>query len=256
MIISSVSKKAKIDKSVIIGPYAIIEEDVEIGVDTTIGSHVVIRKGTTIGRGNAIHSGVQLGVDPQDYHFKGESSKCIIGDYNVIREYATISRATGEGEQTVIGDNNCIMTYVHIAHNSKIGNNTVISSGTQIGGYVEIDDYVTIGGLSGIHQFCRIGKHAMLGAKSYLNKDLPPYLLAWGNRAKVYGLNTRGLRRNLYSWQEIEDIKHAYRLINNSPFNVNECAKILRSKKNNEYILKIANFIEKPKRGFLLKKET
>ncbi|KPJ74108.1 hypothetical protein AMJ52_01940 [candidate division TA06 bacterium DG_78] len=251
MILYSISTKAKIDKSVIIGPYAIIEDDVEIGADTTIGSYVVIRKGTRIGTGNAIHAGVQLGVDPQDHHFHGESSWCLIGDDNIIREYATISRATGEGEQTVIGDGNFIMTYVHIAHNCTIGNNTVISSGTQIGGYVTIDDYVTIGGLCGIHQFCHIGIYAMLGAMSYLNKDLPPFLLARGNRARAYGLNTRGLRRNLYSWQEIEDIKRVYRQFSDSPFTIRECIKNLKTEECSEHILEIVKFIESSKRNFL-----
>lgn len=256
MIKYSISKKAKIDKSVIIGPYSIIENNVAIGANTTIGSYVTIREGTAIGRSNTIHTGAQIGVEPQDYHFKGEYSKCIIGDYNIIREYATISRATGENGQTIIGDNNFIMTYVHIAHNNKIGNNTVISSGSQIGGYVEIDDYVNIGGLSGVHQFCRIGKYAMLGAKSYLNKDLCPYLLARGNRAKVYGLNTKGLRLNLYSWQEIEEIKGVYRIINSSPFNLTECIKILKREKNNDFGREIVEFIEASRRGFLLKKKT
>jgi UDP-N-acetylglucosamine acyltransferase len=251
----SISTKAKIDKSVFIGPYAIIEDDVEIGADTTIDRSVVIRKGTRIGKGNAIHAGVQLGVDPQDYHFGGESSQCIIGNYNIIREYATISRATGEREQTVLGDRNFIMTYVHIAHNCEIGNNTVISSGTQIGGYVRIDDYVTIGGLCGVHQCSRIGKYAMLGAASYLNKDLPPFLLARGNRARVYGLNTRGLRRNLYSWHEIEEIKRVYRNISNSPFTIHECIKNLKTEECSEHILEIVKFIESSKRGFLFFKD-
>jgi UDP-N-acetylglucosamine acyltransferase len=247
----SISIKAKIDKSVTIGPYAIIEDDVEIGADTTIGSSVIIRKGTRIGTGNIIHAGAQLGVEPQDYHFDGEPSWCLIGDYNIIREYATVSRATGDRKQTMIGDGNFIMTYVHIAHNCIVGNNTVISSGTQIGGHVMIDDYVTIGGLCGIHQFCRIGKYAMLGAMSYLNKDLPPFLLARGNRARTYGLNTRGLRRNLYSWQEIEDIKRVYRQLSESPFLIQECIKKLKIENCGEHIFEIIKFIESSKRSFL-----
>jgi len=253
----TISKKARIDKSVIIGPYSIIEEDAEIGANNKIGSYVIIKKGTIIGNNNNIHAGVQIGIDPQDYHFEGEPSKCIIGDNNVIREYTTISRATGKNKKTVIGNSNFIMTYVHIAHNTKIGNNTIISSSAQLGGYVEIDNFVNIGGLVGVHQFCRIGKYAMLGAKSYLNKDLPPYLLARGNRAKVYGVNIKGLQRNSFSHEEIEDIKDLYRIIYNSSYNLTKCIKILKEKKAmNKYVGEILKFIELSKRGILLKTNT
>lgn len=249
-----ISKKAKIDKATTFGPYSIIEDNVDIGANNKISSYVMIKKGTIIGNNNVIHPGVQIGVDPQDYHFKGEPSKCIIGDNNIIREYTTISKATGKNKKTVIGNNNFIMTYVHIAHNVKIGNDTIISSGAQLGGYVEIDDFANIGGLTGIHQFCRVGKYTMLGAKSYLNKDIPPYLLARGNRAKIYGVNIKGLQRNLFSEGEIEDIKHIFKIIYNSPFNLTESLKILKKKKSTDkYISEVIKFIEASKRGILLK---
>jgi UDP-N-acetylglucosamine acyltransferase len=249
-----ISKKARIDRSVTIGPYVVIEDDVVIGADTNIGSHVVIRDGTVIGRHNIISSGVQIGVHPQDYHFKGERSRCIIGDNNVLREYVTISRATGEGSETVIGNDNYVMTYVHIAHNIRIGDNVVISSIAQLGGHVEIDDYANVGGHAGIHQFCRIGKYAMLGAKSYLNKDLPPYLLASGNRALVCGLNTTGLRRNFFSWPEIEEIKDIVRLLYHSLHSFNECVEILK-KRNSCYAHEFLQFLRASKRGILLRKD-
>ncbi len=250
---NNISKKAKIDPTVTIGLYSTIEESVVIGAHTMIGSHIVIKRGTTIGNNNQIHSGAQIGVDPQDYHFTGEDSQCIIGNNNIIREYTTISRATGKNNKTIIGNNNFIMTYVHIAHNIRIGNNTIIASGTQIGGYVEIDDFVNVGGLSGIHQFCRIGNYAMLGAKSYLNKDLPPYLLAHGNRAKVYGVNTKGLRRNSFSWKEIEEIKDLFRIIYMSSYNLRESLKILKKRSVTKYSDEFIKFIESSKRGILLK---
>jgi len=253
MIDKIISKNARIDKSVVISSYSIIENNVEIGMDTKIGEYVLIKKGTKIGKNNTICSGARIGIDPQDYHFHGESSECIIGNNNIIREYATISRATGENKKTIIGNNNLIMTYVHIAHNVKIGSNTIIASGTQLGGYVEVGDYVNIGGLCGVHQLCRIGKFAMLGAKSYLNKDLPPYLLARGNRAKIYGVNTRGLTRNSFTWKEIEEIKTIFRLIYNVPFSLIECVEILKEKNPNKYVKDFIKFIEETKRGILLK---
>lgn len=249
----SVSKKAQIDPSVTIGLYSVIEAGVVIGAHTVIDNHVVIKKGTTIGKNNHIFTGVQLGVEPQDYHFTGENSQCIIGDNNIIREYATISRATGENDRTIIGSNNFIMTYVHIAHNITIGHNIIIASGTQIGGYAEIDDFANVGGLSGIHQFCRIGKYAMLGATSYLNKDLPPYMLARGNRAKVYGVNTKGLRRNAFSWEEIEEIKDLFRIIYMSSYTLTQCLNVLKKRPITHHSDEFIKFIESSKRGILLK---
>lgn len=248
-----ISKDAKIHQSVKIGKFSIIEDLVEIGEGTEIGDFVLIKNGTKIGRNNRIYSGVQLGTDPQDYHFKGEYSECIIGDNNIIREYATISRATGENNKTIIGDNNFIMTYVHIAHNCKIGNNTVIASGTQIAGYVEIDDYTYIGGLAGIHQFCRVGKYAMLGAKSYLNKDLPPYLLAAGNPARVYGINERGLIKNNFTTQKIEEIKELFRVIYKSRLNLGQALSLLGEEKRVDFLKDFVEFIENSKRGILLR---
>jgi UDP-N-acetylglucosamine acyltransferase len=247
-----VSRKAKIDASVVIGPYSIIEDDVVIGSRTHIGSHSIIKNGTVIGKNNIISAGAQIGVDPQDYHFKGERSYCIIGDNNVIREYATISRATGEGKKTVIGNNNFIMTYVHVAHNNVIGDGVVVSSIAQLGGYVEVGDYANVGGHAGIHQFCRVGKYAMLGAKSYLNKDLPPFLLASGNAAKVCGLNTTGLLRNLFSWEEIEEIKDILRLLYRSGHGLAQCRDMLE-KRNSCHAHEFLKFIETSKRGILLK---
>lgn len=250
----TISKKAKIDKSVVTGPYAIIEDHVEIGADNKIGSHVIIKNGTIIGKDNVIYSGVQIGVDPQDYHYKGETSRCIIGDNNIIREYVTISKATGVNNETVVGNNNFIMTYVHIAHNVKIGSNTIISSGAQLAGYVEIDDFANIGGLTGIHQFCRVGKYAMLGAKSYLNGDLPPYFLARGNRAKIYCVNIRGLQHNSFPPEDIECIKSIFRIIYNSSQNLTKKLEILKSKNiKNKYIEEITTFIKMSQRGILLK---
>lgn len=250
----TISRKAEIDASVVIGPYSVIEEDVVIGCRTNIGSHVIIRSGTVIGKNNIISTGAQIGVDPQDYHFKGERSYCVIGDNNIIREYATISRATGEGNRTVIGNNNFIMTYVHIAHNNVIGDGVVVSSIAQLGGYVEIGDHANIGGHTGVHQFCRVGKYAMLGAKSYLNKDLPPFLLASGNVAKVCGLNTTGLLRNLFSWEEIEEIKDILRLLYRSGHTLAQCKDMLK-KKNSCQAHEFLKFIETSKRGILLKED-
>jgi UDP-N-acetylglucosamine acyltransferase len=251
----SISRKAYVDQNVHIGPYSIVEEDVMIGAGSRIGSHVIIRSGTIIGQNNIVCSGAQIGVEPQDLHFKGEHSCCRIGNNNVIREYATISRATGEGCETVIGNGNYIMTYVHVAHNIRIGNQSVISSMAQLGGYVEVGDFANVGGHTGIHQFCRVGQYAMLGAKSYLNKDLPPYLMGSGNRAVVCGVNTTGLVRNLFSWAEIEEIRQMMRLVYWSKYNLTECIDLLELRES-AFARTFLDFVKKSKRGILLRKDT
>lgn len=212
----------------------------------------MIRRGSRIGRDNRIGAGVQIGTDPQDYHYRGEPSGCKIGDRNVIREYATISRATGRGAQTVIGDDNFIMTYVHVAHNDRIGDKTVIASAVQLGGYVEVQDHAVVGGLSGVHQHCRIGACAMLGAMSYLNKDLAPYLLARGNRASIVGVNIRGLRNNGFSWRGIEAIKACYEVIRVRPINDPGTLGSLQKKYSEPRRRAIIEFIRQSKRGILL----
>jgi UDP-N-acetylglucosamine acyltransferase len=244
--------RARIHRSVVIGPFSVIEADVEIGAQTVIGGYVTIRGGSRIGKANIVSAGVQIGTDPQDYHFRGESSLCVIGDRNVIREYATISRATGNNKETRIGNDNCVMTYVHVAHNDRIGDHVVIASGTQLGGYVEVDDYAVVGGLVGIHQHCRIGKYAMLGAKSYLNKDLAPYLLARGNRARVYGVNARGLKMNGFTWTDIERVKAIYGFIRANPMNRDRSRKELKRKYKGRLRDEIIDFLDGSYRGILV----
>lgn len=251
---TSISKKAHIDKTVQIGNHVVIEDGVKIGAGTKVSDHVIIRCGTIIGENNRIHGGVQLGIEPQDYHFKGEHSQCIIGNNNIIREYATISRATGADNKTVIGDHNYIMTYVHVAHNVRIGQHVIIASGSQIAGYVSINDFVNVGGLAGIHQFCRIGKYAMLGAKSYLNKDVLPFLLACGNPAKVYGVNTRGLKQRGFDSGSIEHIKDIMRLLLRSERTFSEgLVKMKEQWPDDPYVEDIKTYCENSQRGILLK---
>jgi len=168
---------------------------VVIGDRTRIGPFAVIRSGVRIGRGCQIDTGAVLGVKPQDRNFKDERSYLVIGNRCQIREFATVSLATGKGKKTVIGPEVMVMSYCHIGHNAKIGKRVVITSGSQIGGYVEIGEMAIIGGLSGVHQFCRIGRLAMLGGCSYLNTDLPPFSLGRGNPARFYGINRVGLER-------------------------------------------------------------
>lgn len=251
---SSISRTAHIDRSVQIGRHVVIEDDVTIGKDTVLGDQVIIRHGTMVGENNRIHAGVQLGIEPQDYHFKGERSHCIVGNNNTIREYATISRATGVDNSTVIGNDNYIMTYVHVAHNVAIGEHNVIASGSQIAGHVSIGDFVNIGGLTGVHQYCRIGKYAMLGAKSYLNKDALPFLLVRGNPARVYGVNTRGLRQQGFDPDRVEHIKDIVNFLLRSPWTIVEGLERMKERwPDDPYVDEIRTFCSKSPRGILIK---
>lgn len=239
---SAISRKARIHPSVVLGRNVVIEDGVEIGPDCRIGNGVCILKGTRLGMGNRIGAGSMLGTEPQDKHFRGELSYCIIGDHNVVREYVTISRATGESQSTRIGSRNYIMTYVHIAHNDVIGDRVTIASAAQLGGHVEIGDHANVGGLCGIHQHCRIGRHAMLGAKSYLNRDVLPYTLAAGNRARYYGVNRRGLVQRGFSWSTIERIKQACRVV---------FGELVLREDQNEFLAELRAFVAQTERGVL-----
>jgi UDP-N-acetylglucosamine acyltransferase len=225
-----VHTSAELDTGVEIGPYTVIGEQVTVGKGTRIASHAVIDRWVTIGEGCDIFQFTSIGAPPQDLNYKGEETVTVIGDNNVIREYVTIHRATTKEERkTVIGDNNLLMAYVHIAHDSIIGNNVIMANTATLGGHVVIEDHVIVGGLVAIHQFVRIGAYAIIGGASAVSKDVPPYVLAVGNRAHVYGLNSVGLRRHGFSKGEINDIKHAYNIIFRSSLPLSESMEKLRA---------------------------
>ena len=214
---------AKIGKNVEIGPYTIIEENVEIGEGTVIGPHVVIDGWTRIGKNNEIFHGASIGRVPQDMKFKGEKSYVFIGDNNVIRENVTIHRGTEEGgSETRIGNNNFIMAYCHVAHDCQLGNNIIMSNAVNLAGHVTVEDHAVIAGLTGVHQFVRIGKIAMVGAHSKVVKDVPPYILVDGHPARVNGINVIGLRRNGIKPALRREMKRAYKLLYRSNLNISQ----------------------------------
>ncbi|MCC7006407.1 MAG: acyl-ACP--UDP-N-acetylglucosamine O-acyltransferase, partial [Ottowia sp.] len=185
---------AQLGNNVTVGPFSIIGAYVTIAEGTTIGANCVIEGHTTIGRDNRIAHFVALGGVPQDMKYRGEPTRLEIGDRNTIREFTTIHTGTvDDAGLTKIGDDNWIMAYVHIAHDCCIGNHTIFSSNAQIAGHVHVHDWAILGGMSGVHQFVRIGEHAMLGGASALVQDIPPYVIAAGNKAVPYGVNIEGL---------------------------------------------------------------
>ncbi|MBT5856477.1 acyl-ACP--UDP-N-acetylglucosamine O-acyltransferase [bacterium] len=219
---ASVHPTAILGKDVIVGPYSIIGENVQIGDKTRIEAHVYIEKWTKIGEENHIHFGSVIGSGPQDMKYQGEKSWVVIGDRNQIREYVTINRATGKNEVTQIGSDNMFLTNVHIGHNCVVGNSTTLANMVHVGGHVVIDDKAIIGGLTGVHQFVRVGRGSMSGGYSRLIQDVPPFMLCDGNPAYVRNLNVVGLRRAGLSATELKELKNAYKLLYRSSMNIKQ----------------------------------
>lgn len=209
-----VDPKAILDTSVEVGPYAIIGPHVTIGANTKIGSHTVIEGCTTIGCDNSISHFASIGGAPQDMKYKGELTKLIIGDRNTIREFTTLhTGTTQDGGLTSIGNDNWIMAYVHIAHDCKVGSHTIFSSNSQIAGHVTVEDWAILGGMSGVHQFVRIGQHSMLGGASVLVQDLPSFVIAAGDKATPHGLNVEGLKRRGFEAEAISALRQSYKIL-------------------------------------------
>ena len=200
-----VAPEARLAPDVEVGPYAVIGPGVEIGAGTTVGAHAVITGRTALGCGNRVFQFASLGEVPQDKKYAGEDSALEIGDGNTIREFVTVNCGTAQDRNvTRIGDRNWIMAYVHIAHDCVVGDDITFANGATLAGHVEIGDHAVLGGFSLVHQFCRVGRHAFSGMGAALNRDLPPYLMAAGNPARLYGLNSEGLRRAAFAPELVE----------------------------------------------------
>lgn len=209
-----VHRRAELDEGVKVGPYTIIGPGVRIGAGTEIMDHVHIEGNTSIGPRNRIFSFAVIGSPPQDKKYRGEEVFLEIGEENIFREFVTINPGTeGGGSRTLIGDRNHFLAYVHVAHDVKIGNDCVFSNMTQIAGHVEIAHRVTIGGMSGIHQFVRIGEGSMIGGGSMVTMDVPPFCIAVGNRATLKGINLKGLERMGKPVEVILALKETYRML-------------------------------------------
>ena len=210
-----VHPRAHLGSNVSIGPYAIIDEHVEIGDGTHVGAHAVITGHTRIGKENRIFQFVSLGEIPQDKKYAGEPTRLEIGDRNTIREFCTFNLGTAQDKGvTRIGNDNWIMAYVHVAHDCEIGNHTVLANNAPLAGNVTIHDHVILGGLTGIHQFCKIGAHVITAGSTTVYKDVPPYVMAAGaDGAKPNGINSEGLRRRGFSPEAISAVKQAYKTL-------------------------------------------
>ncbi len=211
--LSYIDPQAKLAKNVVVEPFVTIEKNVEIGSGTWIGSNVTIMEGARIGENCEIFPGAVISAIPQDLKFGGEESLAIIGDNTIIRECATINRATKATGKTIVGNNCLIMAYAHIAHDCAIGNNAIIVNNVALGGHVEIGEYAIIGGLTAVHQFIKIGAHCMVSGGSLVRKDIPPYVKAGREPLSFIGINSIGLRRRKFTEKEITEIQDIYRIL-------------------------------------------
>ncbi len=247
-----IDSKAEIGKDVEIGPYVVIDKGVTIGEGTNIRSHVCIREGTQIGKNCQIYQFSSIGEAPQAFAYRGEKTLLVIGDNNIIREYVTLNRATAKGGgKTVIGNNNYFMAYSHVAHDCTIGNQVVFANGATLAGHITVEDYATIGGLAAVHQFCRIGTHAFISGLTGVTLDIPPYMLAAGDRAKLYGLNIVGLKRHRFSEETLKALKKAYRIIFRSGLTLETALKRAEEDQISERqeVRHLLHFIQLSKRG-------
>ncbi|MBC6421627.1 MAG: acyl-ACP--UDP-N-acetylglucosamine O-acyltransferase [Hormoscilla sp. SP12CHS1] len=234
---------AKLQANVQIGPYAMIGEHAVIGAGTTIGAHVTIDGWTEIGEDNKIFPGAAIGLEPQDLKYDGSLSLVKIGDRNRIREYVTINRATRAGEMTLIGNGNLLMAYVHVAHNCVIADEVVIANSVALAGQVTIESRAVIGGMLGIHQFVHIGRMAMVGGMSRLDRDVPPYMLVEGNPSRVRSLNLVGLKRACVTAEELGLLKKAWRILYHSGLTFRQALEQLELLPDSEQLQHLHQFM-------------
>lgn len=235
---------AELHPTVQIGAYAVIGDNVKVGADTVIGAHAVLEGPIEIGARNQIFPGAAIGLAPQDRKYNGALTWVKIGDDNQIREYVTINRATGAGEATVIGNGNLLMAYTHVAHNCSIGDSVVIANGVALAGHVHIESKATIGGVLGIHQFVHIGRLAMVGGMSRIDRDVPPYMLIEGNPGRVRSLNLVGLKRSGMTASDLGLLKKAFRTLYRSEHTLNRALEQLDLLPDNEHLQHLRRFLQ------------
>jgi len=236
-----VDDAAELGEGVVVGPYCIVGAGVRIGARTTLAGHVIVERDTTVGEDCRIAYGAVLGTDPQDLKYAGESTRLVVGDRTVIREYATLNRGTAASGVTTVGSDCLLMSYVHVAHDCHLGNRVILSNAVNLAGHVTIEDWVIIGGMTPVAQFVRIGQHAFVGGQSRIAKDVPPYVKAAGIPLQLYGLNSVGLQRRGFGEEVRLELKRAYRLFFGSPHNTSQA--LLRAREELRALPEVEAFL-------------
>ncbi|MFA7254995.1 MAG: acyl-ACP--UDP-N-acetylglucosamine O-acyltransferase [Candidatus Omnitrophota bacterium] len=246
-----IGKNVEIGTGNTIGPNVTLEDGVKIGSHNKILSGAFLARGTVIGDHNTIHMNAVIGHEPQDLAYKGEATFTKIGSKNVIREFVTIHRGTKEGTSTVIGDSNFIMAYCHIAHNCHLGNNIIMVNQASLTGHCVVEDKAFLSGMTGFHQFTRIGTLAMVSALTAINKDIPPYVICGGRPGVAQGINVVGMRRAGIGPGVRAEIKEAYKLLYRSGMNVSQALEAIKKSLKSPEVAHMVEFIEASKRGIL-----
>jgi len=246
-----IDEGAQIAEGAQVGPYCIVREGAKIAEGVKLISHVIVEGQTEIGANTAVYPFASIGLPPQDLKYRGEKTGVKIGSNNIIREYVTVHRGSvGGGGFTVIGDGNFIMGYAHIAHDCVLGNNVIMTNVATLGGHVEIQDHAIVGGLAAAHQFTRIGAYAMAGGMSGIAQDIPPYTMASGPRACLYGLNVIGLKRHGFSQETINELGKAYKILFRSRNTLKEAIKKVQQElPYTDEIKTLLDFIKTSRRG-------
>jgi UDP-N-acetylglucosamine acyltransferase len=254
-----VHPRAQIGEGTVIGPHAVIGEHVRIGKHCRIGASSVVDGWTEIGDETHIYPFASIGLIPQDLKFRGEQSRLVIGRRNIFREFVTIHRGTlGGGGVTRIGDRNVFMAYVHVAHDCRVGNDTIFGNTATLGGHVAVEDDVNISAGSGVHQFCRVGRHAFIGGYSVVTKDALPYARTVGNRARIYGLNTIGLMRRGFAPDVVGKLKRSFRYLLQSKLNTTSALQQIERDQSLACpeVQYLVDFIRTSTRGVILRRAT
>jgi UDP-N-acetylglucosamine acyltransferase len=245
---------AKLGAGVQVGAYAVIGDDVELGEGCILREHAVVHGPSRFGKNNVFHPFCSIGADPQDLKFRGERSELITGDGNVFRENVTVSRGTvGGGGKTTIGSGSFFMAYSHIAHDCHVGDNTIFANGATLAGHVEVEDFASIGAFSPVHQFCRVGRYAYVGACTVITQDVPPFSLVVTEReTKCYGVNAIGLERKGFSTERLEALERAFRLLLRSKLNTSLALEEMRKALSDSAdVQELIRFIETAERGIV-----
>jgi UDP-N-acetylglucosamine acyltransferase len=248
-----ISPRAQLGEGVSVGPFAVIGPDVVIGARCTIGAHAVVEGPTRIGEDNQIFQFASIGAAPQDKKYKGEPTKLTIGDRNVFREFCTMNRGTAQGRGlTSIGSDCLFMAYSHVAHDCSIGDKVILANCATMGGHVQIGDWVQLGGLSAIHQFCKVGAHAFIGGGSILTRDLPPYVMIAGNPAEPHAINAEGLKRRGFTPEQIRNLRTAYRILYRSELKLADAvAQLTEMARENAEVRPLLEFIHASTRSLV-----
>jgi UDP-N-acetylglucosamine acyltransferase len=248
-----VDTSAQVAADATIGAYSIIGAGVVIGAGTTVGPHVVVTGRTTVGKGNRIFQFASIGEIPQDRKYGGEPTTTTIGDDNVFREFVSIHAGTAQDRgDTRIGDGNLFLAYTHVAHDCVVGNFTTFSNNAQIAGHVRIDDWVVMGAYSGVHQFCRVGAHAMIATFAAVLQDVPPFTTVAGYPAKPHGTNNEGLRRRGFTSEEILEVRRAYKALYRESLTLEEAkVKIGGAAAAAPVLAPLVEFLAVPGRGIV-----